>query len=267
MPRIAANLTLLFNQHPFLERPAAAAAAGFQGGECLFPYQWPAEELRAALDAAGLPLVLFNLPPGDWGAGERGLAGLPGREAEFRDGLARALDYARVLDCPRLHCMAGIPGDQVDPHRAFDTLVANLSEAAALCARHDRMLTVEPINSRLDMPGYLVDTPARARAVIEAVGHPAVRLQYDLYHARVMGEDLFASLADCLPLIEHVQFADYPGRHQPGSGTLPLAALLAHLDALGYTGWASAEYFPLDDADGGLDWLANLRGEAGSLTE
>ncbi|MCH2555943.1 MAG: TIM barrel protein [Alcanivorax sp.] len=269
MPRIAANLTLLFNELPFLERPAAAAAAGFQGVECLFPYDGPATELRAALDQAGLPLVLFNLPPGDWRAGERGLAGLPGREAEFRDGLDQALAYAEALDCPRLHCMAGIPGADLAPHRALDTLIANLDHAAGRCAAHDRVLTLEPINSRLDMPGYLIDTPGRARAVIEALNHPAVRLQYDLYHARVMGEELFASLAEYLPLIEHVQFADHPGRHQPGTGDLPLAALLEHLDTLGYSGWASAEYLPSAAGAGadGTGWLANLRRRTGSLTD
>ncbi|MCC4308584.1 TIM barrel protein [Alcanivorax marinus] len=266
MPRIAANLTLLFTELPFLERPAAAAAAGFQGVECLFPYAWPVTDLGAALDDAGLPLVLLNLPPGDWQAGERGLAGLPGREVEFRDGLDQALAYADALGCPRLHCMAGIPGADVAPHRALDTLIANLGEAADRCAAHGRVLTLEPINSRLDMPGYLIDTPGRARAVIEALGHPAVRLQYDLYHARVMGEDLFASLAEYLPLIEHVQFADHPGRHEPGTGALPLAALLEHLDALGYQGWASAEYFP-SGAAGRTDWLANLRHRVGSLTD
>ncbi|MBL7249554.1 hydroxypyruvate isomerase family protein [Alloalcanivorax sp. C16-2] len=266
MPRIAANLSLLFTERPFLERFAAAGAAGFQGVEFLFPYDWPMAAVKAALDDNGLEPVLFNLPAGDWGAGERGLAGLPGREAAFRDGLERALDYAEALDCPRLHAMAGIPGDDMDRARARDTLIANLAFAAERCAERGRVLTLEPINSRLDMPGYLIDTPASALAVIRAVDRPSLRLQYDLYHARVMGEDLFASLAACMPWIEHVQFADCPGRHQPGTGTLPLAALLAHLDALGYGGWASAEYRPSGATEEGLDWLANLRQDSESLS-
>ena len=266
MPRIAANLTLLFTERPFLERFAAARAAGFRGVEFLFPYYWPMAEVKAALDDNGLRPVLFNLPAGDWDAGERGLAGLPGREAAFRDGLERALDYAEALDCPRLHAMAGIPGPAVDRAEALDTLTNNLALAAERCAERGRVLTLEPINSRVDMPGYLIDTPASALAVIRTVDRPSLRLQYDLYHAKVMGEDLFASLAACLPWIEHVQFADCPGRHQPGTGTLPLAALMAHLDDLGYRGWASAEYHPRGATEDGLQWLANLRRDTESLS-
>lgn len=266
MPPIAANLTLLFTELPFLERFAAARAAGFRGVEFLFPYAWPPAEVKAALDDNGLVPVLFNLPAGDWDAGERGLAGLPGREAAFRDGLERALDYAEALGCPRLHAMAGIPGAAVDPERARATLIDNLGHAAERAAARGRVLTLEPINSRLDMPGYLIDTPARALSVIQAVGEPSLRLQYDLYHARVMGEDLDASLAQCLPWIEHVQFADCPGRHQPGTGSLPLVALLARLDALGYRGWASAEYHPRGATADSLAWLANLGGDWESLS-
>ncbi len=266
MPRFAANISMLFTERPFPERFAAARAAGFPAVECLFPYAWPADQVHRWLHDNELSLVLFNLPPGDWEAGERGLAGLPGREAEFRQGVARALDYAQRLDCPRLHCMAGIPGPRVARARALDTLVENVRYAADRLAARGRVLTLEPINSRLDMPGYLIDTPAQALAVIDAVGRPNVRLQYDLYHAAVMGESLFASLRECFPRLEHVQFADVPGRHEPGSGMLPLAALFEHLDALGYRGWVSAEYRPAGVTEAGLGWLpANLQGAPGSF--
>lgn len=255
MPRFAANISLLFTELPFLARIAAARAAGFQGVECLFPYAVPAKALREALDDAGLPLVLFNLPPGDWAAGERGLAALPGREAAFRDGLARALDYAEVLDCPRLHCMAGIPGAGVEDAVAWATFADNLTLAADQAGDAGRVLTLEPINTRVDMPGYLLDTPAKALTLIERVGRANVRLQYDLYHNWIMGEDLIPSLNAFWPHIEHIQFADAPGRHEPGSGGIPLEPVFAELDARGYRGWVSAEYHPAGATLDGLAWM------------
>lgn len=255
MPRFAANISLLFTELPFLERIAAAGAAGFEGVECLFPYDQPATRLRRALDDAGLPLVLFNLPPGDWAAGERGIAALPGREAEFRDGLALALEYAEALDCPRLHCMAGIPGADVDERRAWDTFADNLAFAADRAGEAGRVLTLEPINTRVDMPGYLLDTPAKALALIERVGRANTRLQYDLYHNWIMGEELLPSLSRYWPHIEHIQFADAPGRQEPGRGEIPLQRVFAELDARGYRGWASAEYRPAGATEAGLAWL------------
>lgn len=255
MPRFAANLSLLFTELPFLERFDAAAEAGFQGVEFLFPYDYPEAVLRRALDDCGLPLVLFNMPPGDWRAGERGIAALPGRETEFRNSVGRALDYAEALDCPRLHCMAGIPGAGVGNAEIWDTFATNLAEAADRAAGRRRVLTLEPINTRVDMPGYLLDTPAKALSMIERLGRANVRLQYDLYHMWIMGEDLIPSLSACWPHIEHIQFADAPGRHEPGSGEIPLERLFAELDARGYRGWVSAEYRPAGATGEGLAWL------------
>ncbi|ASK34085.1 hydroxypyruvate isomerase family protein [Alloalcanivorax mobilis] len=263
MPRFAANLSLLFTELPFLERFAAARAAGFDGVECLFPYQWPAPRIAECLREQGLQQVLFNLPAGDWRAGERGLAGLPGREAEFRDGVGLALEYAAALDCPRLNCLAGIPDAGVDQSQAWATLERNVADAADRLAQQGRVLTLEPINSRVDMPGFLLDTAAKAMTLIERLQRPNLRLQYDLYHMWIMGEDLLPSLAVHCPHIEHVQFADAPGRHQPGSGEIPLSDAFALLDELGYAGWASAEYRPLGGTTESLHWLAANHGAAG----
>lgn len=257
MPRFAANLSLLFTELPFLDRFAAARDAGFQGVEFLFPYQWPVEQLRRALDAAGLPLVLFNLPPGDWTAGERGIAAVPGREAEFREGLALALEYAEALDCPRLHCMAGVADDCTGRDAALDVFADNLRFAADLAAEHGKILTLEPINSQVDIPGYLLDSLDGALQLIGRVGRGNLRLQYDAYHLWVMGEDPLSSLSRCWPHIEHVQFSDAPGRHEPGSGVIPLAAFFAELDRRGYQGWVSAEYRPAGETTAGLGWLTD----------
>lgn len=256
MPRFAANLSLLFTELPFLARFAAARAAGFDAVECQFPYQWPAAEIARALNDHGLELVLFNLPCGDWWAGERGIAALPGREREFRQGVALALDYAATLGCPRMNCLAGIPGPGVAPRQAWATLQANVAHAADQLAAQGRVLTLEPINSRLDMPGFLLDTAAKTRALIERVNRANVRMQYDLYHMWMMGEDLLPSLAEYRPHIEHVQFADAPGRHQPGSGEIPLSRAFALLDELDYRGWVGAEYRPTGLTGESLDWLA-----------
>ncbi|MCE7508497.1 hydroxypyruvate isomerase [Alloalcanivorax xenomutans] len=255
MPRFAANLTLLFTELPFLERYAAAAEAGFKGVECLFPYEWAPTVLAECLREHDLRQVLFNLPAGDWGAGDRGLAALPDREAEFRDGVARALAYTEALDCPRVNCLAGIPAAGADPEHCFETLVHNLRYAADRLVEQGREVTVEPINTRVDIPGFFLATSDQALAAITAADRPNLRLQYDLYHAWVMGEAVAASLSRLRPHIGHVQFADAPGRHQPGSGEMPLAELFARLDQIGYQGWVSAEYRPLGHTRDSLGWL------------
>ncbi len=252
MPRFAANLTFLFTERPFLERFAAARSAGFEAVELLFPYEYGPTEIRAALDEAGLELALFNAPPGDWAAGERGLAALPGREAAFRDSFRRALDYAAALRPARLHVMAGIARGT----EARATLVANLRWAAHEAGAQG--LTVEPINSR-DMPGYHLATTAEAVTVIEGVGAANLGLQFDTYHVQIMEGDLSQRLERLLPLIAHVQIAGVPDRGEPDRGEVDHAHLFALLDRLGYRGWIGCEYRPRRRTEDGLDWLRRAR--------
>lgn len=253
MPRFAANLTMMFTERPFLERFEAAAAAGFRAVEFLFPYDWPAAEVRAALDAARLELALFNAPPGDWEAGERGLAALPGREAAFREAVARALDYAAVLQPARLHVMAGLATGP----EARETYLANLAWAAG--AAGAQRLAIEPINSR-DMPGYHLATSEDAVAVLDAVGAGNLGLQLDLYHAQITEGDLTRRIERLLPRIAHVQIAGVPERHEPDEGEVNYGHLFALLDRLGYAGFVGCEYRPKGRTEDGLGWLAWVGG-------
>ncbi|MCG8392484.1 MAG: hydroxypyruvate isomerase [Pseudomonadales bacterium] len=255
MPKFAANLSMLFTELPFLERFAAAADAGFEGVEYLFPYEWPAQTLADKLHEYSLTQVLFNLPPGDWEGGERGIACLPDRVEEFREGVFQAMEYAEALDCQRLNCLAGIRPADLPFQVAFETLVENLRFAADLLAPRGIMLTVEAINSRVDMPGFFLDTSPTAMAAIEAAGRDNIRLQYDLYHMQIMEGDLCRSLSRLCPHIGHIQFADNPGRHEPGTGEIHFDTVFAHIDALDYEGWVSAEYRPASDTAASLYWF------------
>ena len=248
MPRFAANLTMMFTERPFLERFGAAAAAGFRAVEFLFPYDWPAAEVRAALDAARLELALFNAPPGDWEAGERGLAALPGREADFRAAFARALDHAAVLRPARLHVMAGLAAGPA----AREVYIANLAWAAE--AAGGQGLTIEPINSR-DMPGYHLATSEDAVSVLDAVGAGNLGLQLDLYHAQIMEGDLTRRIERLMPRIAHVQIAGVPDRHEPDEGEVSYPHLFRLLDRLGYAGFVGCEYRPRGRTEDGLEWL------------
>ncbi len=248
MPRFAANLTMMFTERPFLERFEAAAAAGFRAVEFLFPYDRAAAEVRAALDAAGLELALFNAPPGDWDAGERGLAALPGREADFRETLAQALDYAAVLRPARLHLMAGLASGPA----ARETYRANLAWAAEAAAGQG--LTIEPINAR-DMPGYHLATSEDAVSVLDAVGAANLGLQLDLYHAQIMEGDLTRRIERLLPRIAHVQIAGVPERHEPDQGEVSYPHLFALMDRLGYAGFVGCEYRPRARTEDGLGWM------------
>lgn len=258
MPRFAANLTMMFTEHPFPQRFGAAARAGFEAVEFLFPYAWPAGDIAAWLAESRLRNVLFNLPPGDWEAGERGIASLPGREAEFASSVEQALDYARVLGTPRLHVMAGLLPEGADraAHRAL--YVANLRHAARRAAAQGISLLIEPINGR-DMPGYLLQTQADAHAVCDAVGAPNLQVQMDLYHAQIMEGDLTTKLRRHIGRIGHIQIASVPDRQEPAGGELNVAHLFAELDALGYTGWVGCEYRPRGRTEDGLDWLRPYR--------
>jgi hydroxypyruvate isomerase len=254
MPRFCANLSLLFTEHAFIDRYEAAARAGFSGVECHFPYEIAAAELAAALRAHRLEQVLFNLPPGDWAGGERGIACLAERREEFKAGVAQALDYARALGCRRINCLSGIAPADADRSGLLDVLVDNLRFAARALAPAGIELLVEPINDR-DMPGFLLNRSAETLALIERVGEPNVRLQYDVYHMQIMEGDLARTLERELARIGHVQIADNPGRHEPGSGEINYPFLFRWLDRIGYTGWVSAEYVPAATTEAGLGWL------------
>jgi len=265
MPRFAANLSLLYPELDFLARFAAAARDGFQAVEYLFPYAWPAAELAARLQAHGLQQVLFNAPPGDWEAGERGLACLPGREAEFRAGFEQALDYAGALACPRIHVMAGLAPLGADPAVLQATYLNNLRWAAVQAAPQGVTVLIEPINLR-DMPGYFLSQQAQAHAVVAEVGAPNLKVQMDLYHCQIMEGDVAMKLRQYLPggRIGHLQIAGVPERHEPDTGELNYPYLFALLDELGYDGWVGCEYRPQrgSQASGtsdGLGWFTPYR--------
>lgn len=254
MPRFAANVSTLFAEHAYLDRFRAAAAAGFRAVECQDPYPWPAHEIARRLSENGLAQVLINAPAGDRQAGEKGLAAVPGREQDFRAGFARALDYAEVLGCPRVHALAGAPPPATDPARAMATYVENLRFAADAARPHGIEVLIEPIN-RVDVPGYFLDGTAKALAVLAAVERPNLRLQYDVYHAHVIGEDPAAGLGACLPRVAHVQVSGFPGRHEPWPGAIDFASVFRLLDQLGYQGWVGCEYWPRAATLDGLGWI------------
>ena len=254
MPRFAANVSMLFTESPFLERFALAARAGFSAVECQFPYEVPAADIRARLQEHGLAMVLHNLPAGDWAAGDRGLAGLPHRTDEFRAGVARAIATAHALGVRQLDCLAGIAPPGVDPDTVHRTLVDNLRLAARALAAEGLRLLVEPINT-FDIPGFIVSRTAQCIALLDEVGEPNVFVQYDVYHAQRMEGELAGTLARHLPRIAHVQVADNPGRHEPGTGEIRFDDVFSELDRLGYAGWVGCEYKPAGRTDAGLDWL------------
>ncbi|WP_019140457.1 2-oxo-tetronate isomerase [Noviherbaspirillum massiliense] len=257
MPKFAANLSLMFNEVPFLQRFQAAAQAGFKAVEFLFPYEFPTGEIAEQLRANRLDNVLFNMPPGDWAAGERGIASLPGREAEFRSGVAKAIEYAKALGTPRLHAMAGLMPPGADAARYRATYVENLKFACAEAAQHALTVLIEPINTR-DMPGYFLNTQAQAHAIREEVGAPNLKVQMDLYHAQIMEGDLAMKLRQYLPQIGHIQVAGVPERNEPDTGEINYAYVFRLLDQIGYTGWIGCEYRPAKGTLEGLGWMNTL---------
>jgi hydroxypyruvate isomerase len=262
MPRLAANLTLLFNEYPFVERFAAAARAGFEAVECMFPYAHPAARLRDELERHFLKQALFNLPAGDWESGERGLACHPDRTAEFRDGVGRALEYAKVLGCEQLNCLVGGRPESSSRDTARSTLLKNLQYAAGELGRAGLRLLIEPVNTR-DVPGFFLCETLLALELIDEVASPHLFLQYDVYHMQIMEGDLARTLERHLPRIAHIQIADVPGRHEPGTGEIRFPFLFELLDRLGYAGYVGCEYRPLTTTEAGLGWAAPyLRGGA-----
>ena len=255
MPKLAANLTMLFGEVEFLERFEAASAAGFRAVEYLFPYAYDAQELKRRLHDHGLAQVLHNLPAGTWAAGERGIACHPDRVDEFKAGVAQAIKYAAALDCDRVNCLAGILPSSVDAVVARETFVRNLRYAAPLLKAAGIALLIEPINTR-DIPGFFLSGTKQAIEIIEAVGSDNLWLQYDIYHMQIMEWDVAQAIERLLPHIGHMQLADVPGRHEPGTGAIDFPSLLAEIDRLGYNGWLGCEYVPAAKTIDGLAWAA-----------
>lgn len=253
MPNFAANISFMFNEVTFLDRFAAAREAGFGAVEFLFPYDFAADDVAEAARQAGVEVALFNLPAGDWAAGERGLAALSGREADFAAGVETGLEYARALGCRRLHAMAGCGASARD-----DVYIDNLRKAAGRLAGTGITLTIEAINAH-DMPGYFLPRISDAIHLHAVIGEASVRIQADLYHMQVDGENLEAILAAAMPAIAHVQIAGYPGRHEPDSGKADCHALFDRLDALGYDGFVGCEYRPAGATLDGLGWFARYQ--------
>ncbi len=254
MPRFAANLTMLFNEVDFLDRFAAAAAAGFRAVEYLFPYDYDKDRLAEKLAENGLSQVLHNLPAGDWAAGERGIACLADRVGEFQDGVGRAIDYANALGCPRVNCLAGLAPDGADPDALRQTFIENLRFAAQEFEKVDIILLTEPINTR-DIPGFFLNRSDQALAIIAEAGSANLKLQYDVYHMQIMEGDLAPTIERNLAVIGHMQIADTPGRHEPGSGEIDYGFLFDFIDECGYDGWIGCEYKPRTTTEAGLDWL------------
>lgn len=256
MPRFAANLSMMYTEHDFLDRFAAAAADGFKGVEFLFPYAYTPQELARRLADNGLQQALFNAPPGDWDAGERGMSALPGREDEFRQSIARALDYAQALDCPHIHVMAGMVPAGVDRAAMRATYIENLRWACEQAKPDGRTLLIEPINGR-DMPGYFLSRQDDAHAVIAEVGAGNLKVQMDLYHCQIVEGDLAMKIRQYLPTgrVGHFQIAGVPDRHEPDQGEVDFRYLFGVIDAMGYDGWIGCEYRPAAGTSAGLGWL------------
>ena len=261
MPRFAANLTMLFTEVSFLDRFEYAATAGFEAVEFLFPYAWPAAEIRQRLDVNGLKLVLHNLPAGDWDAGERGIACHPDRINEFREGVGKAIDYATALGVTQVNCLAGKTPAGIADDVLRQTFVENLRFAAGELKKAGLRLLIEPINT-FDIPGFYLNRTAQAVSILDEVGADNAFVQYDIYHAQRMEGELISTIQKYLPRIGHIQLADNPGRNEPGTGEINYPFLFAHLDRVGYEGWIGCEYKPATTTVAGLDWRTRLVSES-----
>ena len=257
MPQFAANLTMLFNEVPFMERFELASKAGFKAVEFLFPYAFLAEEIKSQLLKHQLQLVLHNLPAGDWDAGERGIACHPERVDEFRSGVAKAIEYAKALGVGQLNCLAGKSPEGASPDIVRTTFVENLRFAAAELKKANLRLLIEPINT-YDIPGFYLSRMAQAIEIMDEVGSDNLYLQYDIYHAQRMEGELANTIQKYLPRIAHIQLADNPGRNEPGTGEINYRYLFAFLDRIGYEGWIGCEYKPASTTEAGLGWLSGL---------
>ena len=261
MPKLAANLSMMFQEVGFLDRFAAAAAAGFRGVEFLFPYEFPAAEIADRLKQHGLTQALFNLPPGDFTNGERGIAALPGREQEYAEGIERGIEYALATGCRCLHAMAGLWPAERPKSEAVPTYVANLQRAADRAAKHGVTVLIEPINTR-DIPGYYLNTSGQAMQILTQVGRANAKLQLDLYHCQIMEGDLALHIKNLAGQFAHVQIAGVPERHEPDLGEVNYPYLFELLDSTGYAGWIGCEYRPAGKTEAGLGWARRWGVEA-----
>ena len=257
MPQFAANLTMLFNEVPFMERFEKAAKSGFQAVEFLFPYAFSAEDIKQNLEQNKLKLVLHNLPAGDWEAGERGIACLPDRVAEFQEGVAKAINYAKALDVKQLNCLAGKIPAGADKELLHKTLISNLRYAATELKNANIKLLIEPINT-FDIPGFYLSRTQQALDILNEVGSDNLFIQYDIYHAQRMEGELCKTIETNLSKIAHIQLADNPGRNEPGTGEINYPHLFQFIDSIGYQGWIGCEYKPASNTEAGLGWFKNL---------
>ena len=258
MPKFAANLSMMFNEVPFPERFAVAAKAGFKAVEFLFPYDYAPAEVAAWLQEYGLKNALFNMPPGDFAGGERGIASLPGREAEFREGVAKAVEYALALGTPTVHCMAGLFPEGADRARHRALYIENVRFAAQEMAKHGRILVIEPINPR-DIPGYFLNTQAEGHAICKEIGLPNLKVQMDFYHCQIVEGDLTMTFKKYFAGIGHVQIASVPARHEPDEGEVNYRHIFKLLDEMGYDGYVGCEYRPRGRTEDGLVWLREMQ--------
>lgn len=254
MPRFSANISMLFKEVEFPERFDAAAQAGFKAVEIQFPYAWDRNRLAQIGQHAGVEVVLINIPAGDPEKGERGIACLPDRVAEFREGVARAIEYAGALGCKQMNCLAGVAPPGIDDAKLRETYVSNLRYAAGELARNGMTLLIEPINTRT-IPGFYLNKSAQALAIMDEARTANLKLQYDLFHMQIMGDDLARTLSANLARIGHMQIADVPDRHEPGTGEIDFPSLFDLIDRLGYRGWIGAEYVPTGKTEDGLAWV------------
>ena len=254
MPKLNANLSMMFNEVGFIDRFAAAAKAGFKGVEFLFPYDHDKNQLAEVAKKNNLQVILFNMPPGDWDAGERGMACDPSRVGAFQEGVGKAIEYAKTLDCKQIHCMAGLRPRGVNDEKLRETYLSNLQFAGKELAKHGLTVLIEAINTR-DIPGFYLNYSRQAFDIMHYANVPNLRFQYDIYHMQIMEGDLAPTIEKNLAKIGHMQLADTPGRHEPGTGEINYPFLFQHIDRLGYQGWIGCEYRPAGATEAGLGWV------------
>ena len=258
MVKFSANLSMMFTEVDFLDRFAKAAENGFTAIEYMFPYEWEADQLQEIQQKYGLQQVLFNLPVDEWGAGGRGIACTPGRESEFQENVGRAIPYAKKLQCPLVNCLVGLTPEGVAPEKVLQTVADNLRYAAKELEKENITLLVEALNSR-NVPGFYLVGSRESVELIEAVGSPNIKFQYDIFLMQRMEGEWSNTITELKDVIGHIQLADNPGRHEPGTGEINFDNVFKAIDAIGYDGWIGCEYIPATTTEEGLGWLSNYR--------